>query len=292
MAGLNVGKQNEAHMLDLLCAEEFYKRRARQVQASRLLVSLLAAVYGTWAGLRGQSSSFPAVMGLVASLTVLVGDRAERSFVFMAASVKDLFHARPMGVSTSNLNMRHPAEEEIVHRAQALAGSRDGLRNWYPDASGIPPGFGRLMCQRASVVWDLRLRRRVGVAALAGTSCVGAGVLIHGVAVNLSLQDFLVEWVSPLSALLIFLIQVGWRHLDAARERANILDLIERTWGEAVAKSHDVPVAKTTSIQDSIFRVRVSGPVVPKVAQRMLDRSFWREMSVASQRLRDSAPKV
>lgn len=292
MKDLDISRQNDDWSLDLLCAEEFFKRRARLVQATRLVFALGAAAIGLLFIGDPSKALLVGVVGLVVTIGGLFADRAERQWVKTAASVKDLFDARLMGLAISTLNTAPPNDEEVIHRARSQSHRRTSLSNWYPDPGGVPPGYGRLICQRASVVWDLRLRKRVGLGAVGAAIALIVLLLTAGLVKNLSLQDFLISWVAPLSALLVFLLQVGLRNLDASRERASILQLIEAAWADAVARRQDVSPLRTNTIQDAIFRVRSSGPVVPRLAQRLLDRAFWDEMNVASERLKKSAPTV
>jgi hypothetical protein len=288
---LDITRQNEPEQLDLLCGEEYFKQRARWIQLARLVAAIVASMVGLWVINTGVNAMVSAVVGLVAAVLVLVGDRWERAFVRFAGSTKDLFDSKVLGIPRSSLNRNPPTAEEIIHRASTLSSRRDHLRDWYPDTRGVAIGYGRLLCQRASVVWDLRLRQRVGGVAMAIAGILAATILVIGCVNNMPLQQFLAAWAAPACALLMFLIQVGWRHLDAVRERSEILALIQRAWDDSVVAGVDVPHAPIASIQDAIFRIRTGGPVVPRVAQRLLDKSFWSEMSLASERLRATAPQ-
>jgi hypothetical protein len=274
----------------MLCAEECYKRIARRMQLARFSGAGIAAAAGVLAALGDRGSSAAAILGVVITVIVLVADRIERALIVTAGSVKDRFDAELFGISPSATNRSTPSHEEIVHRAASVSGRRNDLLNWYPDATGVPIGFGRLLCQRASVVWDYRLRVRTGWLLLTASGLVIAGALTYGIATDESLVTFLVAWVAPLSALVLVLAQGGWRNLETGRERKQLLDLIEDVWRVHVELGDDIPESQTRAIQEAIYRVRCSGPVIPRILQWRLDPGFRSEMSLASDRLKSSAP--
>jgi hypothetical protein len=281
---LDVSAQNTEPYLDLLCAEDYYKQRARRLQSLRVLIATLTAAAGVWASATVGTSTVVTLAGIAGAVVVVLLDRAERSLVNTAANIKELFDTRLLGLRASALATPPPSEEEIVHRASAQRKRREALQDWYPDASGITVGFGRLLCQRASVVWDYRLRVRAGGLMLTAATVLVVGSLITGVALDLTLVNFLVNWVAPLSAALIVLLQSGWRHLEAGRERRRILEAIESTWSSSRDADQDVDDVQVRTIQDAIWRVRSSAPVIPRVLQWRLDRNFWTEMQVAGDR--------
>ena len=286
----DVSRQNDEESLDLLCAEESYKRHARRLQAAALLTAGLAAALGVVASVFKSFSTTAALVGVAATVTVLLLDRAQSRSVASAAAIKDAFDARFFGIPLSTLNRDLPSREEILHRAGLVLHRRDALRDWYPDPSGVSVGFGRLLCQRASVVWDLRLRVRASRLMLSLSAAISIGSLLAGVLLDLSLTSFLVSYVAPLSAIMTTLVQNGWRNLEAAKERKQILEVIEAAWRASSETGSDVPFEHVRTVQDAVLRIRASAPVIPRLLQWKLDSRFWSEMSVASERLKSELP--
>lgn len=284
---MNIARQNSDDLLRLLAAEESYKARARAIQALRLTVSIGAACCSLVVAFIPEFQTTAVIVGVLAAVTVLVAGYSESKQVIVAACIKDAFDASLFGIPRSKLNTSYPTDEEVVHRARSVRGGAKRFRDWYPDPSGLPDGYARLLCQRASVVWDLRLRKRVGWIAITIAFLISASLLIVALIFDLTLRSFLASWVAPLTALLLFLVQMGSRHLSVAQERAKILDVIEQAWKEGVGGSADVATATTISIQEAIFRARTEGPVVPRVMQRLHDPAFVHEMRRVSDQLRE-----
>lgn len=144
------------------------------------------------------------------------------------------------------------------------------------------------MCQRSSLVWDLRLRR--GYAALMGW-LTATWVLVGmaaAILIRASFVQYLLAFAIPSIALVMFGIQVSLGHYEMARARERIAALLLGMWRSALEQRRDVSLTEVRALQDAIFEIRRSASVVPRFFARLLLHRYYDEMLQASSELKSN----
>jgi hypothetical protein len=187
-------------------------------------------------------------------------------------------------------NMLSP--ELIISADNSLTGDRENLKGWYADTSNVAYPLDVLLCQRASLVWDWRLRRHYawGIAILT-TLLFGLGVIL-AVATNLALLDYLLVFLIPSLAALLKGIEVVRAHFRIAGEKERIERAISVLWEAGLQDATSVSREECRHIQDCIYVLRRKSPLVPDQWYAWLRDTYRVDMKSAVAELKSDAEQA
>ncbi|MFI6520402.1 S-4TM family putative pore-forming effector [Spirillospora sp. NPDC050679] len=288
---MKIEDQNSEWSIQRLLAEEALRTRSLRMQTARILLALLMAVAAPLAVSVGEVGRLYVGLGGTALTlaSVLFLEARERAYRTSAVECKEQFDASLFGIPpTAGPRGRLLTEEEVCAEAAKQEAARDRVRDWYPDPENLPHGFAVLLCQRASLVWDIRLRRRFSAAAATVVGLwAGAGLLVS-LAMDVSLRSYMLTWIVPSTPLLVIGIQAMTVHRDIANRRERLLSQLSLIWQTAKDQNRDIDPTEFRVLQEAVFHIRNDAPVLPAFFTRRHSPSFYAHMSEASRQMKGS----
>ncbi len=231
-------------------------------------------------------------MALLGGLWVLVGylvlEGLESRNKRRAANIQEQFDTNVLGLPWNETLVGRKVPLELIHSAsRSFTGDRGRLRNWYPDTSGVPFPLDVLLCQRANLVWDWCLRRHYawGIAVLTSI-CFGSGVALAATT-GQTVNDYILGVFLP--SLLAYLhgIEVSKSHFRTANEKEDLGAEATALWESGLKALGALSEQQCRRIQDRIFLLRKTGPLVPDKWYDWLRSRYDVDMRLAALGLKD-----
>ena len=215
-------KQVETRMLNLLRARTLIYRRAKNVQAVGLIISLVFPIVGLIvSALLLPSKPFIAFAALMFSfLEVLLLDRWHRAQLKNAAKLQEDFDCTvlQMDWNTFLVGNRIDPEDVFADACKKLSDKDEQrLINWYPLAvKALPLHLARLVCQRTNLWYDSALRKRYRRVLLTGCVVLIAGAGVVSLAIDHTMTTFVLSTLAPMTPVMI------WALRECNRQAATI----------------------------------------------------------------------
>lgn len=285
-------EQNKADNLRLLAAQRCIYSQAKALHLWRLVTAILLAAAAPallffWPGSKVVLAVIGGVLTLIAHL-VLEG--SERQKIKQAANIQEQFDLALFKLPWNKYLAGDKLTPELICAAERdFKEDREKLKDWYPDTGSVPHPLDVLLCQRANLVWDWRLRRHYAF----GVSAFVIVVLIADLIIAITTKQTVLDY---LLALFLPSLPAVTQGIDLAREHLRIADEKEHTEKEASALLESAlndPTSITKEdcrrIQDSIYSMRSKGPLVPDWWYRWLRDRYDVDMDEAAATLRTRA---
>lgn len=279
-------KQNQDWSLKLLAAQRQLYSEAKALRKYRTWAATGVAMTGLFVG-----TIWPGTLTVVGPIGALVAvaerliASMERHRIRVAANVQEQFDTEVFGLPWNNMATGSKVEPERISSAQArFKGDRAKLLDWYPSTSGIPCPNNVLVCQRTSLYWDSNLRLGYSALVVASLVLLAALTLALGLIRHLSLLEFLLLYLPPLSAF-IGGVDVAIQHGRHANDQRELKERVESVWGQALQKDSTVTLPDCRVIQDCIYRLRTAAPSVPDWWYQLRRERYQDDMIVAAQRM-------
>ena len=161
-----------------------------------------------------------------------------------------------------------PSEEDISDASRRSIGD-ERLTNqhaggWYPSTASLPWPVDVLVTQWSSAAWGRRQHRSffLFVVALEGF-VVGSAVLL-GIAVQLSLGEWLVVFLLPGLPALLDTSELADGHRQLAASKNGTEARIRELWEYELEQPASLSIADCRGVQNLSFRSRSSGLMVPQ----------------------------
>jgi hypothetical protein len=184
------------------------------------------------------------------------------------AKVQELFDCGVFQMPWSEIKAGKKPDAELIHahaRRYDVAFDVPAPRsNWYPVCvDSVSPEIGVVICQRANVYWDSKLRRlyamNVAAIALAFTAILIC-VAVHD---KTSFPDFFAYVVVPMTSAYVLAYRQFTEHRDAADRLDKLKDHADKLFGDAAAGAAANSIAaRSRTLQDEIFDGRKRNPPV------------------------------
>jgi hypothetical protein len=166
--------------------------------------------------------------------------------------------------------------------------STDEFIDWYRiEAGNIPLEYGRFVCQRANMRWDMELRRKFAALFYAATAFIVVAVVAVALTTNWTASDVIVSLVLPVLPLGVKLVQQGLKHSDSAEVSDRAKKLLESIWSKALEDGTDSARLKEDArrLQDELFDRRRSSPKVPHRLYQRHRADFERDMQAGAKEM-------
>src|SRR5690606_33355548 len=126
-----------------------------------------------------------------------------------------------LGLDWNEISSGKKPEPELIFEEAAKYGTQESktslLRAWYPRVVGdVPEIFGIIICQRANVWWDARMRRKYAFFIRVVLVSVALGLVGYGLYEQRDMFEFLAYLVAPLASTYVFGYRQMMEHTDAA----------------------------------------------------------------------------
>lgn len=290
--------QNAEPQIHLLAAASRIYGRAKHLMGiqftltvpTALVIALLMAWQPTWK----VWLTFLSIT--VALLDALCLTRALNRFKKRGAVVQQMFDCAVFELPWRPLRCGPRVDsEDILTDAQDHlrdAKSRSGLLDWYPpEVKVLPLPFARLVCQRASLWWDLRQRDRVRGALTAILTILAIAIFFIALARGDTVQQMILTVYVPLAPAVLWILREILAQRDAIQADERGLATVEGLWKQALEKGLDPAEALNQSqlVQDALFDNRSRSPLVFDWVYRLLRQRKEQQMKFKAEELVQAA---
>jgi len=288
-------RQNSPAKLNLLAAQRHLYTQAKHLQHWRVVGTVgVAAIAPLIYYLIPNSRAILAVIGgvwLVVSRVVLEGIEAKR--VKQAATIQEQFDVDLLNLRWNQVLVGDRVSPELISSATAnFKGDREKLKGWYADTGNIPYPLDVLLCQRANLVWDWRLRRHYAWIVSILTVFLFSSGIILAVATNLALLDYLLALLIPSLAALLNGVEAAKEHFKIAEEKERVEKVVSALWKSGLEKPSSISIEECRNVQDCIFALRSKRPLVPDRCYAWLRDRYQIDMQSAVAELKSCAEQA
>lgn len=276
-------RENSPEFLRLMFARSKIYQEARVFQVAQLVLTVGVPFF---AGILG--AFIPDVRPIAGALSVALTlfdvsflDRQQRNKLRLAARISEQFDIGVLELPWNDFIAKH-VEPETIERTSSAWRHGDGrLRDWYsPSVSKAPIALGRILCQRANLQYDCRLRTLYGNALVGLAFLIVAILVAIAVTKHLLFTDWVLTIVAPAAPIFVWAIRERFRQSDTGRTDDQIRAGVETLWKQTStgAITADESLAQSRSLQDAIFAHRSSSPMTFPFIYNYMRSKLEREM--------------
>lgn len=287
-------KQNDEQQVNLLAAASRVYGQAKHVMAFQFALTVPAALVSSI--LMAWQPSWKVWLTFY-SITVALVDtiylsRKQARLKKRGATLQQMFDCAVLELPWRPLRCGPPIDSEDVYiEAKAHLSkpeARKYLLDWYPTAVGqLPLRFARLVCQRASVSWDFRLRARVRGALTITLSALSAVVFLIALARGDTVEQMILTVYVPLAPAILWILREMLAQHDAVEADKKALAHVEQLWPQALAGTLSEASLLEQSIQgqDALFEARSRSPFVFDWVYHLLRKGQQEQMEHKAEEL-------
>ena len=262
-------KQIEPRMLNLLRARTLIYRRAKNVQAVGLSISLGFPLGGLVASaMLLPSKPFVALAALLFSFVeVLFLDRWQRAQLKKAAKLQEEFDCTVLHMDWNAFLVGGRVDpEDVFADAWKKLSDKDERRlvDWYPLAvKECPLYLARLMCQRTNLWYDSDLRKRFRYVLLGGCLTLVTAAGFISVAIDPTMTTFVLSTLAPMTPVIIWALRESNRQAVTCEMLDRLKDEVKKLWERSLAGTAEDEISmRSRELQDAIFNHRASSPLI------------------------------
>lgn len=262
-------KQVEPSMLNLLRARTLIYRRAKNVQAAGLVISLVFPIAGAMASaLLLQSKPFIAFGALMFSfMDVLLLDRWHRAQLKNAAKLQEDFDCAVLQMEWNAflVGNRIDPEDVFADACKKLCDKdQQRLINWYPPAvRELPLHLARLVCQRTNLWYDSALRKRYKRVLLTGCVVLVAVAGLTSLLIDHTMTTFVLSTLAPMTPVMIWALRECNRQASTCELLDRLNDEVKKLWDRSRSGATEQEITmRSRELQDAIFNHRASSPLI------------------------------
>ncbi len=286
--------QNSARSLKLQMAKEHLYRLASRVQSAQGFIPAGNAVI--WLIILQQKPElkvWSVFLGfLIPLLDAVLLDPLQKKWKLTAAKVQELFDCEILHLQWNSFKVgEKPNEEIIVEHAGKFKRKkmREGhLPNWYTfEFVDLPYHAARIICQRSNCWWDSQMRNIYSWFLLGFISLIGIAVVVYGIGVKISMDDFVLTLVAPLAPFILWAIKEAQHQKITAIQGEKLLKYANRIWTNVCNDQQDESSlqCKSRELQDEIFSRRKESPINPRWLYFIKRSDYQKQMVEGGQEL-------
>lgn len=269
-------KQNAPTQIEMLAAQRQLYSSAKVIIGSQMIMAAPIAMTATLLGIiYPELKNYAALLGI----TILVVDLVflnplQKKLRSQGALVQEAFDTKVLSIKWNEIKVGKRPEPELIHEHAKKLGKNaaklEKLSNWYPvEVQQLPIQWGCIVCQRANIWWDSTLRRRYAITILTILILLAISLFWFAFIQDLTMTDFVMKIVIPMSALYKLGVSQFIEHRDAADRLDKLRDHAEKLWISAIngASIEEIKV-NSRLLQDEIYDGRKRNPPI-------FDNIFW-----------------
>lgn len=283
-------QQLQPRMLNLLRARTLIYRRAKNVQAVGLAISLGFPIIGLIASaLLLPSKPLIAFAALIFSFVdVVFLDRWHRARLKNAAKLQEDFDCTvlQMDWNTFLVGSRIDPEDVFADSCKKLSDKDEQrLINWYPVAvKALPLHLARLVCQRTNIWYDSALRKRYRFVLLVGCAVLSAVAGFASLAIDCTMTTFVLSTLAPMTPVLIWALRECDRQAATCELLDRLNDEVKKLWEHSRSGATEQEISKRSrELQDAIFNHRASSPLIFDWVYNLLRRNMEERMNAGAE---------
>lgn len=292
-------KQNLPEFIDRICASSRAYGIAKTVSAWQTFLVASAAIAGpvvayAFPDARHWAGAY-AVVILILDLVLL--EPAVKRYQELGAKIQESFDTELFELPWNKHRCHAKPELEQV-RSLADAFKRkentDRLIDWYPTViKSLPLEYGRLICQRANMVWDASLRRYYSAFFLGSIVAMFVCSFVVALYLNWEFSHIVMSLIVPIVPATLKLFREYRKHIESAAISDRTKTMLESTWMRAVDGLVPVDELRDESrrLQDELYDRRRTSPAVPQWIYRLRLFEFEKNMRFASSQMVEDAKK-
>ena len=282
--------QNSPEIQRLFVAQRAIYSQAKRIHNARLVAAIvLASVSPLVLFLFPGTAIVLGIVGVAATVT-LEGILAshEESRIRKGARIQEEIDTRLFHLPWNQINAGSKVlPEDVIALDRAYTGNRSSLLDWYADPSPLPRPLDVLLCQRANLTWDSRLRRVYGARVVALTLLLVVAAIVVVWFANPSFRDTMLAIVVPMLPALNQGRRLATAHFSSASEKDRIRAEVASLLSEAKKSPHTITAEQCRIVQNRIFDLRSRGPLVPDWWYKRLRDGYEIDMRLTVAELRD-----
>jgi hypothetical protein len=211
----------------------------------------------------------------------------ERGRTSAGTRVLEEFDVRVFGLPwNERIAGRRLVPEAIARAVRRSRTDRTRPADWYPPAvDELPWPVSVLVCQKAAVVWDWRLRRAYGYFLVAVTVGLLAATVVAALLLRYSTSQWLLALALPMAAAFAGGAQAATSSLGDANDQSEMHDRLEDDWRRALAAPNSVTVVECRQHQDCRYMHRLKAMPIPDWWYRALRSRYQTDMTEAAVRM-------
>lgn len=281
--------QNRPENLELLVAQRRLYSDAKRWRGVRTAGSLLVGIpLPILAVVVPASQSLVSAVGaawLVVTVSLMFG--LERGKVASATRVLEQFDVAVFSLPWNGRVAGARVSPEVIARAaKANTEPVDRLRDWYPCvADELPYPISVLMCQRATVVWDWRLRRSYAVLVFLLVVLLAAIATTIALTLKFTLAEFLLILVLPMASAFASGIVTALTHFGDVHDQREMEQRFNDDWERVLVEPQSMTVTECRQHQDCRFHLRMRSLPIPDFWYRRSRGSYEADMQAAADRM-------
>ncbi|MGJ7554669.1 S-4TM family putative pore-forming effector [Variovorax sp. RB3P1] len=283
-------KQVATRMLNLLRARTLIYRRAKNVQAVGLIISLVFPIVGLIvSALLLPSKPFIAFAALMFSfLEVLLLDRWHRAQLKNAAKLQEDFDCTVLQMDWNAflVGSRIDPEDVFADACKKLTDKEEQrLINWYPLAvKELPLHLARLVCQRTNLWYDSALRKRYRRFLLTGCFALVAVAGFTSLVIDHTMTTFVLSTLAPMTPVMIWALRECNRQAATCELLDRLNDEVKKLWdrSRSGAKEQEISM-RSRELQDAIFNHRASSPLIFDWVYSLLRKKMESRMNAGAE---------
>lgn len=292
-------KQNRPEFIDRICASSRAYGIVKTVSAWQTSLVASAAIAGPIAAFafpdaRHWAGAY-AVVILILDLVLL--EPAVKRYQELGAKIQEVFDTELFGLPWNKHRCHAKPDLELVRSladAFKTKEKTDRLIDWYPTVvKGLPLEYGRLICQRANMVWDASLRRYYSAFFLGSIVVMFVCSFLVALYLNWDFSHIVMSLIVPILPATLKLFREYRKHLDSATISDRTKTMLESTWIRAIEESVPIDELRDESrrLQDELYDRRKSSPTVPQWIYKRRLFEFEKNMRFASNQMVEDAKK-
>ena len=202
-------------------------------------------------------------------VSVLLLSSISQRHTTVAATAQHEFDTWLFGIPWSSYAGERIPDEELRRWARKSKIAEHRLKTWYPEVSGLPVPYAVLSCQRESLTWDWRLRRRFAIVLVVSASAWAALGISIGLIADLSVRTLALRWFLPSSSALIMALQMANGHSQIATAKDKLAAIVRSELGRAGSPGPSTAeqaelMTVAAQVQEGLFKLRQKRERVPR----------------------------
>lgn len=269
MQSINDRQQTDRGLL-LQRAADGVHRMAHSLESWRIVVALTLMLAAVVASVWSAAAPAIAIAGAIWSfVSVLLLAAISQRQTNLAATLQHQFDTWLFDLPWASYAGEPVADEEIRRWSRKSTLEESRMKTWYPDVTGFPLAYAVLSCQRESLTWDWRLRRRFSTAlAVSASAWIAIGISI-GLAGDLSVRTIAFRWFVPSSSALIMALQAAHGHSQIASAKDKWATVVRAELDTAsspnLSSTEEAELmSKAADVQQGLFALRKKRERVPR----------------------------
>jgi hypothetical protein len=278
-----VGDQNSKDNLLLLAAQSYLYSEAKCIVNIKIIISIGLVISAFLTNMFPQMKLWTALVGAVWTLiSAFIINNIINERIKTVAKIQEEFDTGLFKLSWNDILVGSKVPKEIIISASEKY-KGGPLTDWYPDLKETRYPLSILICQRANLVWDWRLREFYAWCVLIICLALLAVEIILGL--NTMLIDFLITFFLPSLPAFMLSVETVYANFKVAREKKQKEEKIMSIIHMANARPNSINIQICRQIQDLIYFFRINTALVPDLMYRIFQRKFNIEMNKAAEQI-------